>query len=91
MAQTRKNDVYSQAFEAKMETSEERKGSWNELRFRYKKIEIIATGGLYNKGSKLGAQSQMARNTSLNVFSPITPEESVSWIRILKNYKKGAS
>jgi hypothetical protein len=97
VAQVDQKDKYSQNLVANMEKCQEGKGSWYELRFRCQKVEIIATGGYYNKehdSNKLGAflgvaaPSYMVLDTNFILFSPAIPEETLSCIRVLRNYKK---
>jgi rare lipoprotein A (peptidoglycan hydrolase) len=58
VAQVDQKDKYPQNLVVNMEKCQKGKGSWYELRFRCQKVEIIATGGYYNKehdSNKLGA------------------------------------
>ncbi|KAI8095419.1 hypothetical protein BDF21DRAFT_353063 [Thamnidium elegans] len=100
VSQFSKNNNYPKNFVVEIEKCAEGKGVWYELKIRYKKVEIIATGGIYNRtdnNSNLGAflgvsiPSALAHNTRLILFSPIVPTKSLSCIRMLRNYQKDAS
>ncbi|KAG2237063.1 hypothetical protein BDF21DRAFT_458294 [Thamnidium elegans] len=67
--------------------------AWYELRFEYKKFEVIATGGYYNQddsndfGTFVGtaAPDHMARDTQFILLSPVIPAKTTSKP---KNFKK---
>lgn len=98
VAQVRSTDIYPQFLEFNLEKREEGKGSWYELFFRCQKIEVIATGGIYNheqdNESKLGAfldvsaPRHMAQDSSFILFSPTVAAETLSCIRMLRNYRR---
>lgn len=80
--------------------SSEGNGLWYELRFVYKKIEIIATSGIYqdhkNKiklNAFLGgaAPPVMAKGNNFILFSPKKAAGAISCIRMLRDYSKQAS
>ncbi|EIE83764.1 hypothetical protein RO3G_08469 [Rhizopus delemar RA 99-880] len=75
--------------------SSEGSGLWYELRFVYKKIEIIATSGIYqdhkNKiklNAFLGgaAPPVMAKGNNFILFSPKKAAGAISCIRMLRDY-----
>lgn len=75
-------------------------GSWYELRFLYRNIEIIATSGLSHLAkdkSKLDAllgvtvPAIMAKDDMFILFSPIMAVETEPCIRMLRDYSKNGS
>lgn len=97
VSQVDDKDEYPEKITVSIEKFQEGRGSWYELRFRYQKIEIIATGGLYNSNANnddlraflgVAAPPSMASDSKFILFSPAKPAETVSCVRMLRNYKK---
>ena len=84
---------YPENLKVSMEKCEMGKGTWYELRFRFGKLEFIATGGIFceKDKTKIGAflraaaPSHLALDTSFLLFSPVNPTEIVSCVRMLRN------
>lgn len=81
VAQVDDRDFYPETLSIDMVKCQEGRGTWYELRFRLFKIEIIATGGFFNKGGKqenrmgaflgVAAPSELAQDSHFVLFSPI--------------------
>ncbi|KAI9356397.1 hypothetical protein BD770DRAFT_390152 [Pilaira anomala] len=101
VAQVDEKNEYTDTLTVKMEKRQEGRGSWYELCFWCQRFEIVATGGLCNheNGSRdkldafLGVTipSFIGKDSNPIFFSPNTPVQTVSCIRMLRNYKKEAS
>lgn len=97
-----KNDIYTDELEIKMaQQTNERGGSWYELRITYGKFEAIITGGLAGDGISdsgeitpflgVGAPSFMASDDQIILFSPVTSAASVPCERMPRNYSRKQS
>ncbi|KAI9360566.1 hypothetical protein BD770DRAFT_318583, partial [Pilaira anomala] len=100
VSQINRHYEYPEKLEVAMEKCEMGKGTWYELRFRYQKLEFIATGGIFceeKDKTKIGAflgvavPSHLTLNTNFLLFSLHQPTEIISCVRMLRNYKKKAS
>lgn len=94
VAQYNPRNKYPEFFSVDFKQRKEGKGIWYELRFRFKKLEMIATGGLYgnnNPESNLG--SFFRRHiTVINVtFAHLPCGHPRHVFECFGNYKKSAS
>lgn len=82
VAQYNDRNKYPEVFSVEIKHCEEEKGIWHELRFRYKKLEMIATGGLYGNNdieSNLGALFRR-HITEVMLLSLIFPENILAYV-----------
>ncbi|KAI8075530.1 hypothetical protein BDF21DRAFT_423094 [Thamnidium elegans] len=97
VAQVDEKNDYSDILTANMERCQEGRRLWYELCFWCQKLEIVVTGGYYNYenstgklGAFLGATIPRFIGKEINpiLFSPCIPPNTLSCIRMLRNYKK---
>lgn len=97
VAQVDKHNEYLKTLTVHLTNRQEGKGSWHELCFWCHKFEIVATGGYYNDqdtinnlGVFLGVTvpSFIGKDLNTILFSPLTPVDTFSCVRMLRSYKK---
>lgn len=99
VAIVRNLDHYPDKLRINMEKFQEGKGTWYELRFTFKKFEVIATGGFHNNKDNnrmnaflgVAAPAIIAEDTNFIFFSPVIIADSTACPRMLRNYRKKAS
>lgn len=97
VAQNDSHFSYADKLQINFEKCEMGRGLWYELRFRYKKLEFIATGGINgnNNSSKpvdaflgVAVPPSVSQDTGLLWFSPLHSADSSACLRMLRNYKR---
>ncbi|KAG1457473.1 hypothetical protein G6F56_006597 [Rhizopus delemar] len=91
--------IFVDKLSIRVEKCQEGKGSWCELRFSVGKLEVIATGGIYNTPNNDGfgaflsvaVPPHLINDDRFILFSPCKEANRSQCHRMLRNYKKRAS
>lgn len=81
----------------KLETCQEGRNAWKELKLLCGQFEVVITGGLYGSYTEcsgylgVSVPTMLCDDTSLLLFSPVIPAQSIACVRMLRNYMKKQS